>query len=658
MSHRRVSYFGLPSSIPTLWQSARAPTLSYRVKENSAPLLSEEKWDAWWEDYIELAFCLLEIEFRWSEAAPFGEGPKHPEDTVELLIIQAWRTAEQGDLLGIVFGKVEEGNLALITDELLVFLTQLVDDLPLDILSHSDKQPGTHVLSQTLEPHLVWSTCTEIDEDNCLYPSQVLYLEIDITDLTFWDPIVRQNAARDEEIGGADEEEEEEEPSSEERDDPDYVPKSEAGIADESSQPRDEEEEEGNEQAESEARDSGGKESGQERNREREFCRRGNAQTGGAWDMAKKERKLSDGKGPSVNKLAEGDGGGRKEKRGDGGLKVKTKKVEEDKQGARETKTKESGIGGESDVRDAMGSTGKRREEKEVKEGKEGKAKKEKKERKGKEDDKHKKEASSVSPKKRKQRPEKQEDEDGDGDLRKKKVKIERKEGKLRFKTSSGAYGRGAWRKNDGYGDEAEKGEEVMPPPTDRSKCKGKKSDMQVIVDATGKKTYKCDGCGRLLSSYFQLRRHKWKINSWRRKVGLPPLQGDDDEEDKGKGSADTKKTKKKEAKRFKRDGKPQLKRTSVCRAWQKGECKYGADKCRFRHEVDSAGKSAGKGKKASLAGKGEKAQPEFRLQKEEPLLPRQDSMKRGKTAKKVRLLKKSNKPKKLSKKTNAGGKG
>ncbi|GBG88063.1 hypothetical protein CBR_g46432 [Chara braunii] len=176
-------------------KSARAPTLSYRVKENSAPLLSEEKWDAWWENYIELAFCLLEIEFRWSEAAPFGEGQEHPEDSVEFLIIQAWRTAEQGDLLGFLFGKVEEGNLTLITGELLVFLAQLADDLPLDILSHSDKQPGTHVLSRTIEPNLVWSTCTEIDEDNCLYPSQALYLEIDVTDLTFWDPIARQNVA-------------------------------------------------------------------------------------------------------------------------------------------------------------------------------------------------------------------------------------------------------------------------------------------------------------------------------------------------------------------------------------------------------------------------------------------------------------------------------
>ncbi|GBG88139.1 hypothetical protein CBR_g46627 [Chara braunii] len=181
---------------------------------------------------------LTQIEFRWSEAAPFGEGPEHPEDSVEILIIQAWRTAEQGDLLGFLFGKVDEGNLTLITDELLVFLTQLADDLPLDILSHSDKQPGTHVLSRTLEPHFVWSMCTEIDEDNCLYPSQALYLDIDVTDLMFWDPIARQNVAQDEEIRRANEEEEEEEPSSEERDDPDYVLEREAGIADESNQPQ------------------------------------------------------------------------------------------------------------------------------------------------------------------------------------------------------------------------------------------------------------------------------------------------------------------------------------------------------------------------------------------------------------------------------------
>ncbi|GBG72869.1 hypothetical protein CBR_g12588 [Chara braunii] len=239
--HRKTERHGNADGLTRLHRpakSARAPTVSHRVKENSAPLLNEGKWDAWWENYIELAFCLLEIEFRRSEAAPFGEGPEHPEDSVEFLIIQAWRTAEHGDLLGFLFGKVEDGNLTLITDELLVFLAQLADDLPLDILWRSDNQPGTQVLSRTLEPHFMWSSCTEIDADNCLYPSQALYLEIKVTDLTFWDPIARQNVAQDEEIRGADEEEEEKVPSSEERDDPDYVPKREARIVDESNQPQ------------------------------------------------------------------------------------------------------------------------------------------------------------------------------------------------------------------------------------------------------------------------------------------------------------------------------------------------------------------------------------------------------------------------------------
>ncbi|GBG71029.1 hypothetical protein CBR_g8328 [Chara braunii] len=244
MSRRRLSLFGLPSDIPTLWQSAHAPSLSYRIKQISVSILDEEKWNNWWEAYAELAFCLLEVGFRWSEPAPYGEGPELPDDEVELLIVQAWRTATEGDLLGILFGKVVDGNLTLITNELLVFLTQLVDDLPLDILSRCDNQSGTHVFSRTLEPRLLWSTCTELDDDNCAYPSQALFLEIDVTDLTLWDPIVRRGNARQEEEESEDEEEEK---LSEDRDDPDYVqgeeeedeegePAKEEGVAGEPSQ--------------------------------------------------------------------------------------------------------------------------------------------------------------------------------------------------------------------------------------------------------------------------------------------------------------------------------------------------------------------------------------------------------------------------------------
>ncbi|GBG81653.1 hypothetical protein CBR_g32647 [Chara braunii] len=184
------------------------------------PANLKEKWNDWWEAYAELAFCLLKVGFRYSEPTPYGEGPELLDDVVEILILQAWRTATEGDLLGILFGKVDDGNLALVTSELLVFLTQLVDDLPLDIVSWCDNQSGTHVLSRMLEPRLLWSTCNELDDDNCIYPSQALFLEINVTDLTLWDPIVWRGGARQEEEESEDDEEEE---SSEDRYDSDYI---------------------------------------------------------------------------------------------------------------------------------------------------------------------------------------------------------------------------------------------------------------------------------------------------------------------------------------------------------------------------------------------------------------------------------------------------
>ncbi|GBG81436.1 hypothetical protein CBR_g32113 [Chara braunii] len=186
--------------------------------------------------------------FHWAEAAPEAEGGEVPDDEVELLIVQAWRTSTKEELLGILFGKVEEGHLEAITDELLVFLAQLVDDLPLDILSRCDGKLGTDVLACALAPHLLWSTCTELDRDNCFYPSPSLYLDIDVTDLTLWDPFVWRGNALE-----ADDEEEEEESGEEEsgtdRDNPDYIgseeEEEESGSGESSSRPpRSKEEEE------------------------------------------------------------------------------------------------------------------------------------------------------------------------------------------------------------------------------------------------------------------------------------------------------------------------------------------------------------------------------------------------------------------------------
>ncbi|GBG75085.1 hypothetical protein CBR_g19598 [Chara braunii] len=98
----------------------------------------------------------------------------------------------EGELLGILFGEVPDGYLDSITDEVVVFLTQLLDDLPLEILLRCDERPGTATLARTLDPHLLWSTCTELDGDHCYYPFEGAYLVIDVTDLSFWDPLIRR----------------------------------------------------------------------------------------------------------------------------------------------------------------------------------------------------------------------------------------------------------------------------------------------------------------------------------------------------------------------------------------------------------------------------------------------------------------------------------
>ncbi|GBG88173.1 hypothetical protein CBR_g46662 [Chara braunii] len=200
-----------------------------------------------------LGFYLEDVVFHWAEPAPEAKGGEVQDDEVELLIVQAWRTDTEGELLGILFGKVEKGHLGAITNELLVFLAQLVDDLPLEIPSRCDEKPGPNVLTRTHAPHLLWSTCTELDGDNCLYTSLSLYLEIGVTDLTLWDPFVRRGNA----LGASDEEEEEEEEAEEEesdtdQDDPDYIGSGEeedvtgeeSGSGESSGRPRQSEEEE------------------------------------------------------------------------------------------------------------------------------------------------------------------------------------------------------------------------------------------------------------------------------------------------------------------------------------------------------------------------------------------------------------------------------
>ncbi|GBG81606.1 hypothetical protein CBR_g32598 [Chara braunii] len=119
---------------------------------------------------------------------------------LELLIIQAWRTDVEGDLLGFLFGSVRPGHRQLIVQVLkfTVPLAQLVDDLPLEIISQSDENPVPRVLTRTLTPYLQWPACLEEPGSGRNPPSQRGYLDPwEIIDLTFFED---RTASEDEEL--------------------------------------------------------------------------------------------------------------------------------------------------------------------------------------------------------------------------------------------------------------------------------------------------------------------------------------------------------------------------------------------------------------------------------------------------------------------------
>ncbi|GBG68393.1 hypothetical protein CBR_g2936 [Chara braunii] len=164
--------------------------------------------DWWWQAYAALSFCLLEVTFHWAAPTDRSAEDEIPDDEVELLLIQGGGMDTEGDFLGIVFEEVRDDHLSSITNEMLVFLTQVLDDLSLEILSHCDERPGTATLARTLEPHLLWSTCTELEGNGYDLPPRGAYLIVDVTDLSTWDPLIRRIP-----IGETSEETEEEEGS-------------------------------------------------------------------------------------------------------------------------------------------------------------------------------------------------------------------------------------------------------------------------------------------------------------------------------------------------------------------------------------------------------------------------------------------------------------
>ncbi|GBG68795.1 hypothetical protein CBR_g3335 [Chara braunii] len=135
---------------------------------------------------------------------------------LELLILQAWRTDVEGDLLGFLFGSVRPGNREPITQELVVPPAQLADDLSLDIVSQSDNSPTPHVITRALAPYLQWTACLEEHGSESTLPSRQEYLKTyGIIDRAFYpkeDPEEALEGEEEsiEEEGGADEETSEE----------------------------------------------------------------------------------------------------------------------------------------------------------------------------------------------------------------------------------------------------------------------------------------------------------------------------------------------------------------------------------------------------------------------------------------------------------------
>ncbi|GBG82871.1 hypothetical protein CBR_g36397, partial [Chara braunii] len=98
-------------------------------------------------------------------------------ENLELLIIQAWRTNIEGDLLGFLFGSVRTNRRQLIAQELIAPIVQLADDLSPDIYSQSDDNPAPYVLERSLDPYLQWTACLEEPRDEDTLPSRQEYLK-------------------------------------------------------------------------------------------------------------------------------------------------------------------------------------------------------------------------------------------------------------------------------------------------------------------------------------------------------------------------------------------------------------------------------------------------------------------------------------------------
>ncbi|GBG80107.1 hypothetical protein CBR_g30474 [Chara braunii] len=197
---------GRSSGCPSAIGSRNQP----HVYAARSPYSRSWQWRLWRKHFVELSVCLVGIRITWAR----DEDHREWSEYLEWLIIQAWRTDVEGDLLGFLFGSVRPSHRHPIVLELTVPLAQLADDLSLEIVSQSDENPVPHVLTRTLAPYLQWSACLEEPGNNCNPPSQRDYLsQREIIDLAYFRD---QTATEDEAVATEEEAAEEEEEAEEE----------------------------------------------------------------------------------------------------------------------------------------------------------------------------------------------------------------------------------------------------------------------------------------------------------------------------------------------------------------------------------------------------------------------------------------------------------
>ncbi|GBG63523.1 hypothetical protein CBR_g38591 [Chara braunii] len=222
------------------------PLLPLKKLANYTGMIGRWAWGLWREHFVDLSVCLVRVRITWTRDEEHREWIEY----LELLIIQAWMTNVEGDLLGFLSGSVWPGHRQLITQELKVPLAQLADDLPLEIASLSDESLVPHVLSRTLTPYLQWSVCLEEPGSDRNPPSQRDYLNPhEIVYLAFFqDHTTSENEAieieEEEEISGEEEEAEEEDDDEETPKEGSYSEHSEGEQSPEEEEEEQEEDEE------------------------------------------------------------------------------------------------------------------------------------------------------------------------------------------------------------------------------------------------------------------------------------------------------------------------------------------------------------------------------------------------------------------------------